>query len=861
MVYGDNRLLYLAQGEGQMRHKFSNNILSIIILLVIITISAPIFRFNSPAFETDRSSPSQPPEANIAYLPVDQLGTFNDGGIATDLSFNTNQTLAFVADGLDGIEILNISDPTNILEVGQYSNGEFAVDVVIDEENTLMFAIFENYGLEILNFSDFTHIQKIANVSGSPYLQCIDVKKQDNSLFIANGEEGVEIFNVSTPSLPVLQTHLDTNGSAADLEIDADRALLFIADGDEGLLSFNITDINAIEFIEAYNFNLLGTVTQLSRFQNTIAYVDSINGILLLSVNDTGNFHFSSQYFDGSIYQAIVLSNTTLYAARTLGDIVLINCTDTSDPQLLQVFSTPATFRFKISASYAFLANQAEGFEILDLGIDFDEDGLSDARETFIFHTSPTTNDTDDDQLPDGDEILIYLTDPLLNDTDGDRLLDGSEVFFYGTDPTDADSDNDLVEDGDEVLIYGTNPLNADTDFDGMPDGWEITYFPHLSAIDGSDNMTDFDSDSLMNYLEYQYYCNPIHNDTDLDTLLDGDEVFLYFTDPTSNDTDLDTLYDNEELFQYLTSPILNDTDSDGLFDNAEIFDTLTNPRLNDTDWDALLDGEEIFLYGTNPLLNDSDSDLILDGEEVHIYHTNPTKNDTDNDTLLDGQEIRTFGTNPLSWDTDFDFFSDSYEISNGFDPLNQSDHHSTYLGEKYTSSHSISLIYACQDADSCSPDTEVELSVTFELVAQNFTHFCLAVNSSNFNLDSIQFSYKYSFYQLLGNTSYIIFQGTYNHDIFSVEISGQVHYTQCSSVDPLTGRCEELQESTYYVLWTDSFFFEVTTIPPEEPTPDEPFNLLDFIPINVYYLAGAVTVLIGSYYIIKKIRRKLRLK
>lgn len=45
-------------------------------------------------------------------------------------------------------------------------------------------------------------------------------------------------------------------------------------------------------------------------------------------------------------------------------------------------------------------------------GLDSDSDGLSDAREKFMYHTCPTNSDSDGDGLTDYDEIMTLNTDP-----------------------------------------------------------------------------------------------------------------------------------------------------------------------------------------------------------------------------------------------------------------------------------------------------------------------------------------------------------------------------------------------------------------------------------------------------------------
>jgi hypothetical protein len=49
--------------------------------------------------------------------------------------------------------------------------------------------------------------------------------------------------------------------------------------------------------------------------------------------------------------------------------------------------------------------------------IDSDSDGLANAREIYLFHTSTSTNDTDGDGIGDYQEVMTDKTDPNNNDT------------------------------------------------------------------------------------------------------------------------------------------------------------------------------------------------------------------------------------------------------------------------------------------------------------------------------------------------------------------------------------------------------------------------------------------------------------
>lgn len=114
----------------------------------------------------------------------------------------------------------------------------------------------------------------------------------------------------------------------------------------------------------------------------------------------------------------------------------------------------------------------AATFRIFD-GVDLDRDGVPDELEPLL-GLDPATSDTNLNGVPDGQE-----------DFDNDGLTNAGEVIL-GTDLQAADSDNDGIKDGDEdsdndgltdgqEARLGSNPLRADSDGDGWPDEGELT--------------------------------------------------------------------------------------------------------------------------------------------------------------------------------------------------------------------------------------------------------------------------------------------------------------------------------------------------------------------------------------------------
>jgi hypothetical protein len=71
---------------------------------------------------------------------------------------------------------------------------------------------------------------------------------------------------------------------------------------------------------------------------------------------------------------------------------------------------------------------------------------------------------------------------PNVSDYDNDGLSDADELFIYRSDPRNSDSDGDALMDGEEISSYGTDPNAFSSDASGQGDLWRI-----LGGLDPSD--------------------------------------------------------------------------------------------------------------------------------------------------------------------------------------------------------------------------------------------------------------------------------------------------------------------------------------------------------------------------------------
>lgn len=644
---------------------------------------------------------------NISNIEnINQLGQFDTTNAQKVV---LDGDIAYVCDPVDGLYLLNATDPSNLVNISLVSTPGSANDIWI--KGNIAYLADSRIGLSnssflILNVSNPSSVSQITSYPLNATL--IEFFGNNFAYLVTQKPDHLYILNLTSPSSPNLYSDYNLGTSGA---VNAFRVIdeyLFMCSNNDIIIrhlilnyagDYDADKINGLEELLTWNTNITNPDTDndlMDDYYEAVLYgqyLDPNNSSDAVLDQDGDNLNNLMEFQWGTLLNLTDTDNDGL----SDGDEVLICLTnplkDDTDNDGIKDFDDDQDND-----------NLINGWELGNgtnpRVFDSDFDGLNDFEEISIFKLNGTNPDTDLDGLNDFEEVKVYNTNGSAVDTDADGLNDSAEIDIFYTDPNRIDTDNDNLNDSSEIIIYNTNPLIIDTDYDGLNDSAEVTIFltnPILS---------DSDYDGLNDFEEiYVYLTNVISNDTDFDGISDGNEIIIYNTNPFLNDTDGDMLNDYFEIFIYLTDASSIDTDMDGLLDSFEFSNGL-NPLSIDSDHDNLNDYQE-YTYLTNPLLDDTDIDGLLDGMEVYNYLTSPINNDTDGDTLSDGYEIQIYFTNPINNDTDADGLTDAFEIVIGSNPLKM-DTDNDYLNDNLEFMFSTNLLNSDTDSDGLLDGMEV---------------------------------------------------------------------------------------------------------------------------------------------------------
>ncbi|NOX36849.1 MAG: T9SS type A sorting domain-containing protein [Calditrichaeota bacterium] len=146
-----------------------------------------------------------------------------------------------MADGSNGLRIIDVSDPVRPQEVGFFDTGGYAVGIYVND--SYVYVADGGNGLRIIDVSDPVRPQDVGYFSTSD--QVFDVHVNGDYAFVANRLNGLRVIDVSDPARPKEVGYFNTGDMAKGVYISNDY--VFVADGYDGVYILKFTGPTGIE--------------------------------------------------------------------------------------------------------------------------------------------------------------------------------------------------------------------------------------------------------------------------------------------------------------------------------------------------------------------------------------------------------------------------------------------------------------------------------------------------------------------------------------------------------------------------------------------------------------------------------------
>jgi len=264
------------------------------------------------------------------------------------------------SDNDDGVQIINLSDPTNIIATDAETDGfngfselNGATNVAIFTVSNTPYAIVASYnddGVQIINLSDPTNIiatdaethgaNGFTALDGANDVATFTVDDVPYAIVTSYDDDGVQIINLSDPTDIIATdaefdevngfTALDAANDVATFTVDDVPYAIVVSENDDGVQIINLSDPTDIiatdaEFDEVNGFTALDGAAGVNTFTvNSIVYaiVTSIDddGVQIINLSDPTNIIATDAETD-EVNGFTVLDRSSNVATFTVDDV------------------------------------------------------------------------------------------------------------------------------------------------------------------------------------------------------------------------------------------------------------------------------------------------------------------------------------------------------------------------------------------------------------------------------------------------------------------------------------------------------------------------------------------------------------
>ena len=405
---------------------------------------------------------------------------------------------AFLATGISGLQIVDISDPEDVHIVGFWDNhtgrsyglvkidgyvyladgDKFCIIDVSDlsnpfevsscvlplhgEEITVLgeYAYIAegrrdengNYGVSVLNISDLENPQIVGHfaIGGS---RSKSLESAGNILYVLCRDSGFRIYDVSEPENLGEVASCDTPGDASDMKIRDEY--VYVADGDSGLCIIDISNPERPE--RRLSFGLQGKVSGIS-LDGDYIYVSSVDSDFhILDVSEPENPIETGHCELGQYLKRIIIFENFAYVSDNFGRLFVVDISNPESPSEFNCLDkSNKIFGADVSGDYACIAEEYTGIRLIDVS------SPERPEEVGFYETRISTN-----EIHMAGDLAFFLFEFSLQILNISNPEDPRRVgeFVSNANSFDLDEQNDYAflkrRDPSMEVIDVTNPEDA----------------------------------------------------------------------------------------------------------------------------------------------------------------------------------------------------------------------------------------------------------------------------------------------------------------------------------------------------------------------------------------------------------------
>ncbi len=261
-------------------------------------------------------------DVSVANDPL-VIGRFDSQGYAEGVHVANSHAL--LADGPAGLRIIDVTDPAHPAEVSSAYNLNYAFDVTAAGDDAYIAAA--GAGLLIADIANLLAPREIGSFDTPGY--AFGVTTSETTVFVADGWGGVHIVDVSNPAQPQKRGSYDSQGWA--LDVLAQGNILYVADAFEGVQILNISKPAEPQQIGFYA--MAGDIIARLALREEVLVIAARNsGLHLLDATTLARPRQIARYHPLGYADDVFVSGSLAFVAAGPYGLRIVNITEPSHP-------------------------------------------------------------------------------------------------------------------------------------------------------------------------------------------------------------------------------------------------------------------------------------------------------------------------------------------------------------------------------------------------------------------------------------------------------------------------------------------------------------------------------------------------
>ena len=390
---------------------------------------------------------------------IEEIGHFVDAQVnATDTAGDEGELFSAIVRGisLSGSELSQIQtedDHAVVIIDGQTVAVEQSIALVgsYDIYSAGGVQIVDNYayvaagvsGLQIINISNpaaptFVGSCDPPDLNGVP-ANAEGVQVVGNYAYLADGYSGLQIINISNPAAPTLTGFYDTLGVANAVKVVGNYA--YVADVTNGLQIINISNPSAPTLAGSYYTSNVAWEVQVV---GSYAYVAAGDSFEIVNISNPFVPTLAGFYQPSGFACGVQVVGNYAYVAENTGGLQILNISNPFAPTLAGSYSSPLVIGVQVVGNYAYLASDFLGLQIINIS--------NPAAPTFADIYDPTPSGPGYGYTNEVQVVGNYAY--LAEGNGGLKILDVSDFTSTSATVNLAVTPTSVTEDGTTNLVY-----------------------------------------------------------------------------------------------------------------------------------------------------------------------------------------------------------------------------------------------------------------------------------------------------------------------------------------------------------------------------------------------------------------------